>query len=321
MVLPPANPIARAYFRAAAAAEKPNADANPPLANAPLLPAPDEAHRSVSEESPASVEERTAAITSVLEVLNEAGVLNQPSRRLLAPAPDREPRLARLHTLLELAGEIDPDAWSKRTRELAFLANALVAGCTLQSRPFTPKEASDAAAAICNLGLENWPATAPHEMPRGGSPTIDRVTALPEDFLVAHDLIGAFQVGWAVLYQDVCVYVSDRLASVLAEVRPSDPENRAAVDALRFDLARSRRDGVPWKAGAELDAIIMLDKPAWAALVGLLAECPVLHAALDAVRTSSTRAISASAFEFISENRQIAAVREFMAMLPGIFGA
>jgi len=44
----------------------------------------------------------------------------------------------------------------------------------------------------------------------------------------------------------------------------------------------------------------------------------VLHAAVDAVRTSSTRPIDPSAFEFISENRQIAAVREFMAMLPGV---
>ena len=62
----------------------------------------------------------------------------------------------------------------------------------------------------------------------------------------------------------------------------------------------------------------MLDKPSWAALVSLLSECPVLLAALDAVRTSSTGAIAPTAFEFISENRQIAAIREFMQMLPEV---
>jgi hypothetical protein len=121
-----------------------------------------------------------------------------------------------------------------------------------------------------------------------------------------------------VLHEDVCVHVSERLARVLAEVQIADPGIRAGLDALRFELARSRRDGIPWRVGDALDALIVLDKPAWRALVGLLAECPVLHAAVDAVRTSSTRPIDPSAFEFISENRQIAAVREFMAMLPGV---
>jgi Family of unknown function (DUF6178) len=316
---PPPSPIARAYFRAALVSDEPNAEADAPLPNAPaLLPASGEpAAASVPGESPVSVDERTAAMATVLEVLVEAGVLNQAPRGLLAAAPDGE-RLARLHAQLEFAREIDPVAWSRRTEELAFLANALVAGCTLQSRSFTPKEASDAAAAVCNLGLENWPGPLAGETRGRASATADGGTAFAEDFLVANDLISAFQVGWTVLHEDVCVHVSERLAGVLAEVQTTDPEIRAGLDALRFELATSRRDGMPWRAGAALDAVIMLDKPAWAALVGLLAECPVLHAALDAVRTSSTRAIDPTAFEFISENRQIAAVREFMAMLPGV---
>jgi hypothetical protein len=53
---------------------------------------------------------------------------------------------------------------------------------------------ADAAAAVCNLGLENWP---PHWLPekaRHGSSAVDAGTALPEDFLVGHDLVGLAKV-------------------------------------------------------------------------------------------------------------------------------
>ena len=56
--------------------------------------------------------------------------------------------------------------------------------------------------------------------------------------------------------------------------------------------------------------------PAWAALVGLLNECPVMHAGISATRGSGTHAVSATDFEFISENSQIASIREFLRLLP-----
>ena len=49
--------------------------------------------------------------------------------------------------------------------------------------------------------------------------------------------------------------------------------------------------------------------------VGRLRECPVLHAALRASRNPRTRSVSASAFEFISENSQITSIREFIQSL------
>jgi hypothetical protein len=55
--------------------------------------------------------------------------------------------------------------------------------------------------------------------------------------------------------------------------------------------------------------------PVWATLIGLIDECPVIHAAIGTSRRSRTRAVSASAFEFISENRQIASIHEFMESL------
>jgi len=56
--------------------------------------------------------------------------------------------------------------------------------------------------------------------------------------------------------------------------------------------------------------------PAWATLLALMDECPVMHAGIRASRGSGTRAVSATAFEFISEISQIASVREFMQSLP-----
>ena len=66
-----------------------------------------------------------------------------------------------------------------RGRELAFLANVLLAGCSVQSRPFTPEEASEAAAATCTLGREHDP------------------------LRIDQDLVTAFEVGWSLLHRNV----------------------------------------------------------------------------------------------------------------------
>jgi len=65
-----------------------------------------------------------------------------------------------------------------------------------------------------------------------------------------------------------------------------------------------------------MDVIATLDTPAWAALLGLIDECPVIHAALGASVAASPRGIDPGAFEFVSENVQIASVRAFLHSLP-----
>ena len=64
--------------------------------------------------------------------------------------------------------------------------------------------------------------------------------------------------------------------------------------------------------------IAMLDIPAWASVMGLLDECPVIPAALIATLDGRSDAVSATDFEFISTSRQLGRVREFMARLPDI---
>ena len=125
-----------------------------------------------------------------------------------------------------------------------------------------------------------------------------------------------FQVGWTVLHADVSMYAAERLIQVLTDLRNDDRQIQVGLDALRIEMARHWHDGAPWRARDALDVIVLLDMPAWAALLGLIDECPVIHAAIGASRGSRTRAVSASAFEFISENRQIASIHEFMESLP-----
>jgi hypothetical protein len=278
---PPESPVARAYFRAIERTEGAEASSGPAV----------------------------AAVGEVLDVLLEAGVLPQPPRGLLEGSRGEAPRNARIERHMQFLRDADHLAYSTRTQELAYLANAIVAGCSIQARPFTAQEASDAAVATCNLGLENWP---PHWLPPASR------LARPDDFdfFVGHDLVAVFQVGWTVLHEEVCMYAAERLVSILAELRCDDHEIQAGLDALRTEMAAQWRAGAPWGARDALDVITALDMPAWAALLGLIDECPVIHAGMAAARDPRTRAVSASAFEFISENRQIASVREFMRTLP-----
>ncbi len=220
--------------------------------------------------------------------------------------------------LMEHVRDTDDTAYVARSRELAFLANALMAGCSVQSRPFTAQEASDAVVGICNLALEHWPARWPEAQTLDAASMADLGTTMPDTFLVDHDFIMAFEVGWAVLHEDVSMFVTEHLIVTLADLRCGDVEIQGGLYALRRELVRQREAGTPWRARDALDVIAMLDTPAWVSLLGLLNECPVLPAALGAILEGQTGAISATAFEFISTTGQIGDVRAFVAKLPDV---
>jgi hypothetical protein len=193
----------------------------------------------------------------------------------------------------------DETAYLARNRELAFLANVLLAGVSVQSRSFTPQEASDAAACICNLGLECGP------MRHSG-------------FLVDHDLVTAFEVGWSVLYEDVSLFVTDQLMSTLADLRCVDDDIDRELRALRYTLLKQREAGTPWIARDAAGVLAMLDTTAWISVIGLLEECPILPAALTAILERRTTSVSPAAFEFISTSAQIGDIRLFMRMLSDV---
>jgi hypothetical protein len=302
---PPANPLAGAYFRAI---QPPAVD--DPTVESPRSPAPPDADAALGPGTSGD------ALTALVGMLQDAGALPEPPRALLGEAPGATPRLAHIQAQMRFVGELDPIAWVTRQQELAYLANTLVAGCSIQARPFTAQEASDAVVAVCNLGLENWPL---HWLaaPAGrGTRAVHTATRLPDRFLVDHDLVTVFQVGWATLYEKACMFAARQLVAVLGRLPCDDREVKRAVGALRRALKAQLDSGKPWLAREALDVIAILDMPSWAALLGLIDECPVMHAAIAASRNTGTRAVSASAFEFVSENSQLVSVHEFMQSLP-----
>src|SRR5262249_48937945 len=154
--------------------------------------------------------------------------------------------LARLRSHMQFAFEHNHNAYSNRSQELGYLANTLVAGCSIQARSFTPKEASEAVAAVCNLGLENWQSGA------------DAGTLLTNDFLIAHDLISVFQAGWTALHERVCMYTAERLIATLAGLQSGDSETLAGLDILRREMTRHWQAGEPWRGRDDLDVLAIL---------------------------------------------------------------
>jgi hypothetical protein len=285
--IPPPNPIARAYLR--------SIDQATAYTAADDLPA--------SRQAVPSADHSEAAAT-LADVLLEAGIIAQQPRGLLTGSQDHTSALRHIRAQMQFVFDYAPNAYARRNQELTYIANTIMVGCSLQGRAFTTQEAWDATAAICNLGLENWP-------PRWIS-----AKSLPDNFLANHDLVTVFQVGWTVLHKDALMYVAEQLLKVLANLQCDDRDVQTGLDALRRNLTVCCRAGMPWRARDALDVIAILDTPAWAALLGLIDECPVLHAALNASRNPKARSIGASAFEFISENSQIASIRAFIQSLP-----
>jgi hypothetical protein len=200
--------------------------------------------------------------------------------------------------LIDYLREHDPAVFFERGQELAFLANALVAGCRLLTGSFTPARAVQAAMATCNLGLQ-------HHQP---APSIDH--------LAGCGLITLFEQGWAALHREVSLFVAEGLLAVLSTVPARDSDTLHGLHALRESLETHVTAGTPWLALDDLDVLSILDTPTCHGLYGLLSECPVIPDAVTAIVERRTGRIDPKAFAFISTSAQLAAVRAFVAVLP-----
>ena len=58
----------------------------------------------------------------------------------------------------------------------------------------------------------------------------DLGATLPDAFLVDHDLVTAFEVGWAVLHEDVSLFVAEHLIVTLTDLRCGDADDPERVE-------------------------------------------------------------------------------------------
>jgi hypothetical protein len=273
------NPIAVAGFRRAGAAraEAASSGIDPRAALQPVV---------------------TEALDGLARALAAGGLLPERPGALLGGEQAGRPEAGGLGPLMEYLREHHPDLYLGRGQELAFLANSLVAGCSLQSRSFTPREASEAVVATCSLGLLRQPA------PPGA------------DYLVGHDLIAVFEDGWAALHREVSQFVAEGLLAILRGARVGDSDTLAGLHALQRSLETHLAAGTPCVARDALDVLATLDTPAWHGLLGLLSECPVIPAVVTAIVERSTGRIDPKAFAFIATAADIDTVHAFMERLP-----
>jgi hypothetical protein len=284
--VPPVHPVAAAYFRALGEAED-ETTPHPPEGEAASAPA---------EETRAAEQ----GVAAVIEVLRESGVLGADVRALPAGAAEEPARLSRIRAALQRVADDEHLALARQS-ELGYLANVMMAGSSLQARSFMPQEASDAALAVCNLGLEHWP------------------VAADDDVLAGHDLVQAFQIGWAVLHQRVSMAAARGLIAALSTVQSRDRDVQIGLTRLRAGLATQVEAGTPWRARPLLEVVASLDLPAWAALRGLFDEFPVMSSVLAGSREAAPHRVSATAFEFICDRRQIARIETFLGSLSQVF--
>lgn len=255
------------------------------------------------------------SLTPLVDVLVAEGGLSRPARPLLEDARRDAGRYARLDRHMSTVAELVPMLHAARSRELAFLANTIASGCAGPDAPFTPAEAAEVAVATCNLGLENWAHRADTAL-ASQEAAQDDAAPLPREFLLNHDLVRVFQVGWRVLYEQVCRFAASRLRVSLAGIDASDRDARLSLAALRSQLRTQEKAGRPWLAREAMDVLATVDTPTWVALLGLIAECPVQRGIIGASPRTGTLSVSATDYVLISENRQIAEIRSYLEELP-----
>lgn len=294
--VPGTNPIVAAYFRAVDDVEP----ADVPAGADNNAPQPRQRLESGDPAATVSADisvDAAESVATVIELLTEAGLMPDRPRALLASAETEDPAAAKLPHLRRLmdAASTDETAFFERSRELAFVTNVLLAGCSIQARPFTPQEASDAAASICNLGLE-----------------------VSESLEGDQILITAFEAGWSVLHTDVSMIVARELTALVTGMRSADMDFQRGLVILRRQLATHTDAGTPWLARGAADVLAMLDMTASTALRGLMSECPVIPDAMTALLERSTKTVSQTKFTFISTTDQIGDVRAFLKKLPDV---
>src|SRR5580765_1664573 len=126
-----------------------------------------------------------------------------------------------------------------------------------------------------------------------------------------------FRVGWTSLHNEVSVVAAKQVIHVLDGMQISDRDLQFELRALRRELRQQLRTGTPWRARRRLDVLATLDLPAWAALMALFDECPVMLSNVSAPGDRQPT-VNPSEFRFIADAGHVAAVHAFLESLPSL---
>jgi hypothetical protein len=212
---------------------------------------------------------------------------------------------------MRVLGQKAPALFDQRSEELAYLANVLVSGCTLQQRRFRPIEAVDAVIATCSLGLglvleSERPNKRETEPARGAAGALRRLSA-----------DGLFRLAWQRLYQDGSDAAAAAAVSILERAATeAGTDDRAALGRAARELRQARAARSPWRARTTLDALIgLVDGKELGALSGLMDECPSLRGGLDTADERGPKRGGPGAPRFIGTPAELARARELLAQL------
>jgi len=262
------DPIARAYFRCL---RRPPGD---PVARAKAGPA------------------ATHDTSRLVELLAEAEVLPRAQAVALLEAPHAEAAPGSPETLtlaMSRLRERSPMEHGRRMEEMAFVANALQAGASLEGRALRPAEAARVAAAACNLGLEHLVHTERETTTTALAGGADRL----------------FRMAWRLLFQEVVLPAARELETMLAGAtaarRGPDQTLARAAAVLHAAIAA----GKPWSAWRRLRDVA--DGGRMVALLALGDECPHLDGELRPPPGAAGRELV-----LIGTQRQLAVVPAFL---------
>ncbi|MGE6761905.1 DUF6178 family protein [Corallococcus interemptor] len=278
-----ADPITRSYFKSLEHAAKEAAEQGPPQ-GAP-----------------------SQRVVKFLQELREAEVLEAPAEHPLLAAG--APRAAHTEPLFKRAvlavRESQPKAYRDRLRELSYLANVLISGCSYAGRTFRPLEAADAAVAVCNLGMERLLRDAAGNRP--GDPTVDDAA----DLLARQELVKLFQVGWSLLHRDVQMFTARTLQDALTRMAEGQRDTGKSRELTRMaaTLKADVNAGKPTRSRGRLDGLgHVLERQVIVAVKALLSEYPFLPRAIAGGAKETDKRDA----RFIFTRQQIQAVQAFV---------
>jgi len=211
------------------------------------------------------------------ELLQEAEIIEPPGTQKQLTFDGSSPEQMLLARAMQALREEGAEAYDRRLAEITYLANVLMASCSLHGRRFRPVEAAEATMATCQLGAEHLTGLSLGEAGKGDLATLTRL-------LVETDMVRLFNLGWRILHERVAMPAAHGLADLMRRVKDTiqDTPRRRDLAAKLSSLDKKIKAARPWLFVQEMDDLLgELDNDLLVQLSDLLGEYPVLPSALQ----------------------------------------